>query len=81
MCPRDCSRSTSPGSSEASGKMQVCCTPRLRCIMIEMNEIRQMSDKDLAERLVAEREALSKLRFNHTIAGLESPDNSEKQKA
>ena len=28
--------------------------------MIEMNEIRQMSDKDLAERLVAEREALSK---------------------
>ena len=42
--------------------------------MIEMNEIRQMSDKDLAERLVAEREALSKLRFNHTIAGLESPN-------
>ena len=33
-----------------------------------------MSDKDLAERLVAEREALSKLRFNHTIAGLESPN-------
>lgn len=41
--------------------------------MIEMNEIRQMSDKDLAERIVAEREALAKLRFNHTIAGLESP--------
>jgi large subunit ribosomal protein L29 len=41
--------------------------------MIEMNEIRQMSDKDLAERIFVEREALSKLRFNHTIAGLESP--------
>lgn len=40
--------------------------------MIEMNEIRQMSDKDLLERLVVEREALSKLRFNHSIAGLES---------
>ena len=71
---RDCSRSTSPRSSEASGKMQVCCTPRLRCIMIEMNEIRQMSDKDLSERLVVEREALSKLRFNHSVAGLESPN-------
>ena len=42
--------------------------------MIEMNEIRQMSDKDLAERLVVEREALSKLRFNHSVAGLESPN-------
>jgi|TARA_B110000908_G_C10148438_1_gene400177 large subunit ribosomal protein L29 len=41
--------------------------------MIEMNEIRQMSDKDLAERINVEREALSKLRFNHTIAGLETP--------
>ena len=39
-----------------------------------MNEIRQMSDKDLSERLVVEREALSKLRFNHSIAGLESPN-------
>ena len=42
--------------------------------MIEMNEIRQMSDKDLSERLVLEREALSKLRFNHSVAGLESPN-------
>tara|TARA_B100000768_G_C11081311_1_gene290921 strand:+ start:77 stop:274 length:198 start_codon:yes stop_codon:yes gene_type:complete len=41
--------------------------------MIEMNEISQMSDKDLAERINVEREALSKLRFNHTIAGLETP--------
>jgi large subunit ribosomal protein L29 len=41
--------------------------------MIEMNEIRQMSEKDLAERINVEREALSKLRFNHTIAGLETP--------
>ena len=42
--------------------------------MIEMNEIRQMSDKDLSERLVVEREALSQLRFNHSSAGLESPN-------
>ena len=42
--------------------------------MIEMNEIRQMSDKDLSERLVVERDALSKLRFNHSVAGLESPN-------
>ena len=42
--------------------------------MIEMNEIRQMSDKDLSERLIVEREALSKLRFNHSVAGLESPN-------
>ena len=41
--------------------------------MMEMNEISQMSDKDLAERINVEREALSKLRFNHTIAGLETP--------
>ena len=41
--------------------------------MIEMNEIRQMSEKDLVERINVEREALSKLRFNHTIAGLETP--------
>ena len=37
--------------------------------MIEMNEIRQMSDKDLYERIEHEREALTKLRFNHSIAG------------
>ena len=42
--------------------------------MIEMNEIRQMSDKDLSERLALERETLSKLRFNHSVAGLESPN-------
>ena len=41
--------------------------------MIEMKEINQMSDKDLVERIDVEREALSKLRFNHTIAGLETP--------
>ena len=48
--------------------------------MIEMNEIRQMSDKDLAERITVEREALSKLRFNHTIAGLETPTMLKIQK-
>ena len=41
--------------------------------MIEVKEINQMSDKDLVERIDVEREALSKLRFNHTIAGLETP--------
>jgi len=41
--------------------------------MIEMNEIRQLSDKDLQERIDIERDALAKLRFNHTIAGLETP--------
>ena len=40
--------------------------------MIEMTEIRQLSDSDLKERIEVEREALAKLRFNHTVAGLES---------
>ena len=39
-----------------------------------MNEIRQMSDKDLSERIDFEREALTKIRFNHSIEGLESPN-------
>ncbi|HBL37600.1 MAG TPA: 50S ribosomal protein L29 [Flavobacteriales bacterium] len=40
--------------------------------MIEMTEIRQLSDSDLLERIDVEREALAKLRFNHTVAGLEA---------
>ena len=40
--------------------------------MIEMTEIRQLSDSDLQERIEVEREALAKLRCNHTVAGLES---------
>jgi large subunit ribosomal protein L29 len=40
--------------------------------MIEMTEIRQLSDADLADRIEVERESLAKLRFNHTVAGLES---------
>lgn len=40
--------------------------------MIEMTEIRQLSATDLVERIEVEREALAKLRFNHTVAGLES---------
>ena len=40
---------------------------------MKMNEITGLSDLDLKERIDAEREALQKLRFNHTIAGLESP--------
>lgn len=41
--------------------------------MIQMTEIQALSDTDLQERIELEREALAKLRFNHTIAGLESP--------
>ena len=41
--------------------------------MIQMTEIQALSDTDLQERIEGEREALAKLRFNHTIAGLESP--------
>ncbi|MDG2209497.1 MAG: 50S ribosomal protein L29 [Flavobacteriales bacterium] len=37
-----------------------------------MTEIRQLSATDLVERIELEREALAKLRFNHTVAGLES---------
>ena len=50
--------------------------------MIANTEIRQLSDKDLQERIDLERDALAKLRFNHTIAGLESPKAlSEKKRA
>ena len=41
--------------------------------MIENAEIRQLSDADLNERIEMERNALAKLRFNHIVAGLESP--------
>ena len=57
---------------EAAREVQVCRTPRLCRVMIEMTEIRQLSDSDLQERIDVEREALAKLRFNHTVAGLES---------
>lgn len=40
--------------------------------MIEMTEIRQLSDSDLTERIAVEREVLAKLRFNQTVSGLES---------
>ncbi|HCZ08250.1 MAG TPA: 50S ribosomal protein L29 [Flavobacteriales bacterium] len=40
---------------------------------MKMNEITGLSDLDLKERIAVERDALQKLRFNHTIAGLESP--------
>jgi large subunit ribosomal protein L29 len=41
--------------------------------MIENAEIRKLSDADLNERIELEQTALAKLRFNHTVAGLESP--------
>jgi large subunit ribosomal protein L29 len=48
--------------------------------MIENAEIRQLSDADLNERIEMERNALAKLRFNHTVAGLESPKSLENKK-
>lgn len=41
---------------------------------MKMEEIKQMSDADLRERIDITREELSKLRFNHSIAGLENTD-------
>lgn len=41
---------------------------------MKMEEIKQMSDTDLLERLGEARQELSKMRFNHTIAGLENPN-------
>ena len=39
---------------------------------MNMTEIRQLSDADLAERIIQERGAYDRLRLNHTVAGLES---------
>lgn len=41
--------------------------------MIENSEIRKLSDADLKERIDLEQKSLAKIRFNHTVAGLESP--------
>ena len=41
---------------------------------MKMEEIKQMSDTYLLERLSEARQELSKMRFNHTIAGLENPN-------
>lgn len=38
---------------------------------MKMEEIKQMSDADLQERLEIAREELGSMRFNHSIAGLE----------
>lgn len=38
---------------------------------MKMEEIKQLSDADLTERIEIAREELAKMRFNHTIAGLE----------
>lgn len=38
---------------------------------MKMEEIKQMSDADLQERLEIAREELGNMRFNHSIAGLE----------
>jgi large subunit ribosomal protein L29 len=41
---------------------------------MKMEEIKQLSDADLLERLGEARTELSNLRFNHTLAGLENPN-------
>ncbi|MDG1262884.1 MAG: 50S ribosomal protein L29 [Flavobacteriales bacterium] len=41
---------------------------------MKMEEITQMSDTDLQERIATAQDELSKVRFNHTIAGLENPN-------
>ena len=67
-------RGPAPRCPEAPGPLQVRC-PLRRLIeeQMKMSEITGLSDLDLKERIAANREALQKLRFNHTIAGLESP--------
>lgn len=41
---------------------------------MKAQDFTQLSDADLAERLTQVREELQKMRFNHTIAGLENPN-------
>lgn len=41
---------------------------------MKMQEIKQMTDADLQERIQIAREQLGKIRFNHSIAGLENPN-------
>lgn len=36
-------------------------------------EIKQLSDTDLQEKLTEQKKALADLKFNHTLAGLENP--------
>jgi ribosomal protein L29 len=69
------------GAQKLPVKCKFCRTPRLCRVMIEMTEIRQLSDSDLQERIEVEREALAKLRFNHTVAGLESTTALKVQEA
>lgn len=41
---------------------------------MKMEEITQMSDTDLQDRIATAQQDLGKVRFNHTIAGLENPN-------
>lgn len=41
---------------------------------MKAQDFTQLSDADLSERLTQVREELQKMRFNHTIAGLENPN-------
>lgn len=40
---------------------------------MKISEIRELSKNDIVERLEEEREALAKLKFQHSIASIENP--------
>lgn len=40
---------------------------------MKSSEIRELSDSDLQDKLVVEREALAKLNFTHSVSSLENP--------
>jgi large subunit ribosomal protein L29 len=40
---------------------------------MKTNEVREMSSKDLLERIVAEREQLVKMKINHAVSPLDNP--------
>lgn len=40
---------------------------------MKMQELRELSDSDLLDKLAEEQTGLSKLRFNHSVSSLESP--------
>jgi len=40
---------------------------------MKINEIRELTDKEIRERELAERESLTRLRLNHAITPLDNP--------
>jgi large subunit ribosomal protein L29 len=47
---------------------------------MKAQDFTQLSDADLTERLTQVREELHKMRFSHTIAGLENPNTLRTKK-